>query len=124
MGKLIKEEIINLDPEHMDAIESKDFVSRGWAHYSRGNYEKAIMDFTIALEKEINVDYYYALGLALKENGNFTLAIEKFECGLKLLVKLEDQTRAHMLKRLSDGQINLIKEGDWNLEKEIWHTVQ
>ena len=71
-----------------------------------------------------NPDIYYALGLNYKASGNNIKALESFNNAIKVLDRLEDHVRARMLLRLIHGQINQIKDGDWNLEKEIWHYVR
>jgi hypothetical protein len=34
-----------------------------------------------------------------------------------------DKVRNAMLRRLALGHINVITQGDWNLEKEIWQRT-
>ena len=83
------------------------------------------MDLLKALdETPDNPDILYALGLNYKADGNIKKAVESFTNATEFLDKLEDHVRARMLLRLIHGQINQIKDGDWNLEKEIWHYVR
>jgi hypothetical protein len=62
------------------------------------------------------------LGIVLKAIGRTQEAIAQFE---KIVYNIEnrewnDLNRARMLRRLALGQINYLKNQDWNLEKEVW----
>jgi len=113
------------DPAVMKPQNNDELIERGWLYYSHKNYAKAEMDLLKALdETPDNPDILYALGLNYKADGNIKKAVESFTNATEFLDKLEDHVRARMLLRLIHGQINQIKDGDWNLEKEIWHYVR
>ena len=109
------------DPAAMIAKTAKEYASRGWLFYSHQKYEKAVDDFRHVLEEDKNqIDTWYGLGLSLKAAGSASEAAEAFSKVLGLIGTLEDKQRANVLGRLVKGQINQIKTGDWNLEKEVW----
>jgi tetratricopeptide (TPR) repeat protein len=111
------------DPESIHPTTATEYVRRAWLFYANHNYEKSIDDFYRALDSDPeNVDTVFGLGLALKADGKKEKAVETFEKTLTMMSTLEDHIRAQMLKRLTIGHINQIKTGDWNLEKELWHT--
>jgi tetratricopeptide (TPR) repeat protein len=109
------------DPAAMSAKTAADYASRGWLFYSNQKYEKAVDDFRHVLEEDRNeIDTWYGLGLSLKAAGASIDAVDAFGKVLELIGSLEDKQRANILGRLAKGQINQIKTGDWNLEKEVW----
>ena len=109
------------DPDLIQPHTATEYIHRAWLYYGQQNFEKSINDFYKALESDPeNVDTVFGLALALKSNGNKEKAIEFFEKTLSLIDQIEDHIRARMLRRLTVGQINQIKTGDWNLEKELW----
>jgi hypothetical protein len=57
-----------------------------------------------------------------KALGRKAEASEAFSQVLKLISSetCDKSTRKDMLRRLALGHINMINQGDWNLEKEIW----
>ena len=113
-----------VDPATMKAETPADYTKRGWLYYSKQKYDLAVEDFRQGLTSETqNIDTWYGLGLALKASGTTLKAVEAFETVLGLLGKLEDKQRANILGRLTHGQINQMKTGDWNLEKEVWKRV-
>lgn len=117
-------EITSLEPEKMVPQTTEEFLQRAWLFYSRKKFDLAEKDYRTALEKEPeNVDAIYGLALTLKAAGASTKALEFFEKSLLLLESIKDPQRAHILGRLIHGQINQIKTGDWNLEKEVWQSV-
>jgi len=100
-----------------------EYLRQGWANYGRRDLGAAEERFrkAISLDPAL-IDAFYGLGLALKAQGRKEEAVEIF---LKLVDLLENDTtldniRRTMLQRLTKGQINLLKFGDWGLEKEIW----
>lgn len=99
-----------------------DFIRRGWENRTGGKLDDAEKDFRKAISlDERSVEAYYGLGLMLKSQDRKKEAIENFTMVLEMIdTNLEDHARIEMLRRLSKGQINMIKGGDWNLEKEIW----
>jgi tetratricopeptide (TPR) repeat protein len=113
------------DPALLNPKNNDELIERGWLFYSHKDYEKAEIDLLKALdESSDNPDILYALGLNYKASGNNIKALESFDNATGVLDKLEDRVRARMLLRLIHGQINQIKDGNWNLEKEIWHYVR
>ena len=113
-----------LDPATLKVETSADYTKRGWMYFSRKQYDLATEDFRHVLTSEAsNIDTWYALGLSLKVSGAPSKAVEAFEKVLGLLDQLEDKQRANILMRLTHGQINQMKTGDWNLEKEVWKRV-
>jgi tetratricopeptide (TPR) repeat protein len=109
------------DPATMNAKTAVDYARRGWLFYSNQKYEKAVDDFRHVLEEERNeIDTWYGLGLSLKAAGASIDAVDAFGKVLELIGSLDDKQRANILGRLAKGQINQIKTGDWNLEKEVW----
>jgi tetratricopeptide (TPR) repeat protein len=113
------------DPEKIDPQDNEELVQRGWLFYGRQNYGKALDDFSRALIKDPdNPDILYAIGLTNKASGAVPKAIEYFEKVLLHMDKYEDPVEGRMLQRLIHGHINQLTNGDWNLEKEIWHYVR
>jgi tetratricopeptide (TPR) repeat protein len=113
------------DPALLNPKSNDELIERGWLFYSHKDYVKAEIDLLKALdESPDNPDILYALGLSYKASGNNIKALESFDNATKVLDRLEDRVRARMLLRLIHGQINQIKDGNWNLEKEIWHYVR
>ena len=113
------------DPEKINPQNNEELVKRGWLYYGRQNYDKAIDDFSKALDKDPeNPDIIFALGLAYKGSGATQKAIETFEKVLLFMDKYPDPVEGRMLQRLIHGHINQLTSGDWNLEKEIWHYVR
>ncbi len=104
-----------------------DYLRRGWAYRANDQEEKAEQDFRAALGIEAqSVDASYALGLTLKAQGKHDQAVAVFQQVIDLLEEgvEQDHDRQEMLHRLALGHINLISQGDWNLEKEIWRRDQ
>jgi tetratricopeptide (TPR) repeat protein len=74
---------IEIDPKH-DGI-STSYHHRGWIHHTIGNLEKAIQDYSRAIELE--PDYYLAhnnRGQAYQELGNFDAAIKDHTTAIAL----------------------------------------
>jgi tetratricopeptide (TPR) repeat protein len=113
------------DPEKIDPQDNEELVKRGWLFYGKQNYDRAIDDFSKALIKDPeNPDIIYALGLSYKASGDAKKAIETFEKVLLYMERYPDPVEGRMLQRLIHGHINQLTNGDWNLEKEIWHYVR
>lgn len=112
------------DPTTMRVDTPADYAKRGWLYFSRQNFDLASQDFRHILNLDANdIDAWYGLGLAQKSAKNTAKALEAFEKVLSLIVIIDDPQRASILSRLAKGQINQIKTGDWNLEKEVWKSV-
>jgi tetratricopeptide (TPR) repeat protein len=121
MAKPKIDENVAPDPETMSATTVMEYASRGWLFYSHHEYEKAIADFHHVLNVDQGeIDTWYGLGLSLKSAGSADEAVEAFSKVLGLIRSLKDKQRVNVLERLVKGQINQIKTGDWNLEKEVW----
>ena len=124
MAKPPAAEIINLDPSLMGAETPAEYAKRGWAYFSTKKFDLSAEDFRKALSSDAgDVDSWYGLGLALKGSGTTSKALEAFEKILESIGSIEDRQRASVLSRLVKGQINMMKTGDWNLEKEVWKNV-
>ena len=94
----------------------------GWGYYGQKQFAEAVEQFRQALALDRNmVDAHYGLGLTLKESGSKAEAIAAFESVVALAPQLENQVRGQMLVRLAHGHINLMKGGDWALDKELRH---
>ncbi len=109
------------NPDTMNPQSTDDFLERGWEYYSGKKYELAETDFNLVLQKEpSNVDAWYALGLTLKAMGNLPKALDAFGKIDGVIRQIDDHQRATIITRLAHGQINQIKTGNWDLEKEVW----
>ncbi|MBI3761311.1 MAG: hypothetical protein HY260_05540, partial [Chloroflexi bacterium] len=94
----------------------------GWALYGAGRLADAAEQFKRALMIDMNiVDAHYGLALASKALNLKEPAIAAFEKVASLATQLDDPVRGGMLRRLAHGQINEMKDGDWQLAGEIWH---
>jgi len=113
--------------EEVEPRTAEDFLRRGWRLHGGGQREEeAERDFRKAISLNPNlVEGYYGLGLVLKAQGRLQEAAEAFQKAYNLIEQgvVSDKTRAQILRRLTYAHLNLIKSGDWGLEKEIWkHT--
>jgi tetratricopeptide (TPR) repeat protein len=100
-----------------------EYLRQGWSHYGKRDLQAAEERFRKAISlSPALIDAFYGLGLVLKAQGRSEEAIEIFTKLVDLLEKdsTMDNIRRTMLQRLTKGQINLLKFGDWGLEKEIW----
>jgi tetratricopeptide (TPR) repeat protein len=94
----------------------------GWGYYGQEQYAEAIKEFNEALALDANwVDAHYGLGLTLRVTGAKAEAVEAFNKAAKLAPQMADKVRGAMLMRLAHGQINQMKTGDWDLDKELRH---
>lgn len=108
-------------PENINPQTPSEYTARGWVYFSQKKYNQAVADYKTALVNEPeNPDIFYAMGLALKASGATAEALEAFSKVDQYLPKIEDRQKATIVSRLTHGQINQIKTGDWNLEKEVW----
>lgn len=108
--------------ESKPATSEAEFISKGWALKSSGKFDDAEANFrkAISLNPE-SVEAYYGLGMTLKAMDRRQDSIQSFEKVLELIDSgIEDQSRGAMLHRLAVAHINLLRSGDWGLEKEIW----
>lgn len=126
--KILTKKAIVQDPSSMQNLTTAEgYLKRGMAFYARQQYENAENDLRTALSMNDGlIDVYYSLGMVLKAASKREEAVLAFEKVLTMLnqgrVKNSDQLA--MLRRLAKGHINMIKTGDWNLEKEIWQHVE
>jgi len=100
-----------------------DYTRQGWALHTEGKQDAAENSFRQAISMEPkSIEGYYGLGLVLKAEDRRQDALQAFQQVISLLEDgaVSDPSRHAMLRRLSKGHINQLKEGDWNLEKEIW----
>lgn len=124
MAKKNLPQTVALDPATMKVETPAEYLQRGWLYFSSQQYELAEKDFRRILETDAgHIDALYGLGLVLKVEGKTDKALEAFENILGLLSKIDDPQRANILGRLVKGQINQMKTGDWNLEKEVWQRI-
>lgn len=66
--------LISLDDQNADA-----FYNRGWIYEYRGEFEKAVEDYTRAIDiDKAHADAYYNRGLIYIRQGKYTLAITDF----------------------------------------------
>jgi len=112
------------NPATLTPSSAAEFARRGWLYFSRQQYAEAKADLETALSLEANVDHYYTLGLILRALGENEQALAAFEHCLAKIGEIAESQRATMLRRLATGQINMIKTGDWNLEKEVWKRIR
>lgn len=104
-------ERVQQDP---DSLEPRRDL--GWALYGLDRTEEAIETLSQASEKFPNdPETAYALGLALKRAGRNGEAREAFQQTLKHLDEIEVSSRTDMMRRLSQGQVNLIDHGSWDI---------
>ena len=120
-GKIPVVEVIKRHPGEMNPTNAVQYIDRGWAYLNEDQPDKAIDDLKHELDMEAeNADAYYVMGLALKKLNKHEAAIEAFQHVMQLAEAYPDHSSKQMLKRLTNGQINQLQTGDWNLEKEIW----
>ena len=133
MRKLfIKKEIFKVksvpyDPASMaQPLDAFAFTCRGSAYYARKEYEFAVIDLekAIAIDNS-NIDSFYILGMVYKATQEKEKATSAFKRVLELIkAQLEtNKIRSAMVRRLALAHINVITQGDWNLEKEIWQRI-
>ncbi len=101
--------------------DAQALADLGWGLYGAAQYAEAVEQFQRALSADPGyLDAHYGLGLAHKALGDKTAAAASFDKAAELTQQAEDPVRGAMLRRLAHGHVNEIKDGDWNLEKEIW----
>ena len=121
-----------MEPEQISNLTQAktydDYYREGWAlHGSKKDEDAAEENFrqAIAINPK-SVDAYYGLGLVLKAQDRRQDAISAFQKVVDLLEAQpgEDRSRTAMIRRLSIGHMNMMKKGDWDLEKEIWKRAE
>lgn len=106
--------------------QAKELQQQGWSFFTKGEHEAAEEYFRNAARLDpMSVDAKFSLGLVLKAQDRRKETIETFEQVISLLSaeNVQDVTRRSLLRRLALGHINQVRDGDWNLEKEIWHRA-
>lgn len=110
-----------LNPEQILPQSADEYTQRGWLYYDTKEYARAEEDFRQAIQLcPDDADIYYALGLDLKFLGRSQEAVKTFELVNSLADRLDDYVRGMMIKRLSNGHINQMTQGNWNLAKDVW----
>jgi tetratricopeptide (TPR) repeat protein len=105
-------------------VDPETYVSLGWERYGQGDFRGAVDGLQRAFERyPEDVELAYIFGMSLKMAGEKQSAVNAFKRVLDHLQSVNDDIQATMLKRLTSGQINLLEQGDWNLEEEIWKRV-
>jgi tetratricopeptide (TPR) repeat protein len=126
--EIFKVKSVPLDPQSIKVGEdASGFVSRGMAYYARQKYELAETDLQQAIILNPgDIEAHYCLGMVLKAQYKMDEAVKNFQQVVNLLLRSSSfpRAKAGMLRRLALGHINKLTQGDWNLEKEIWHRIQ
>lgn len=94
-----------------------------WAAHAKGNETEAEKLFRQCLEVEPeSIEAIYGLALVMKAKGQNDEAMRHFEEVIRRIEsrEWENHARARMLRRLALGQVNYLREQDWNLEREVW----
>ena len=125
--EIYKVKSVPLDPEKFSSPQNAaEYHQRGIAYYARKRYDAAVEDLNqaVALDGTM-VDAYYSLGMVLKASGRTEEAVKAFRIVVDLLAPGAGLGKADidMLRRLALGHINMLTQGDWNLEKEIWKHI-
>lgn len=99
-----------------------ELISKAWEMKAGGKFDDAEANFRKAISLDpTSVEAHYGLSLTLKSQDRRQESIAGFEKVLELIEQgVEDRVRGEMLRRLTLGHINQLRNGDWALEKEIW----
>ena len=120
--EISKVKSVPLDPEKISNPQNAaEYHQRGIAFYARKQYDLAVADFSQAISLDGNmVDAYYSLGMVLKASGRTADSVKAFSKVADLLAPQAGVGKAEvdMLRRLALGHINMLTQGDWNLEKD------
>lgn len=112
------EDLAKLAQEKPDDIEAQR--QYGWALYAETRFQEAVEVLKAAAEKDPhNPETQYALGLASKQAGENELAKKAFRATLDNIGKLESKTRATMMGRLAQGNLNYLTEGRWKIPERV-----
>jgi tetratricopeptide (TPR) repeat protein len=104
-------------------VTAVDFHRRGMAYYARKQYEQAVEDLKQAITLDSSfTDAYYSLGMVYKAMGKTEDACAAFQQVIDIIANEDSAGKVSldMLRKLALGHINEMRQGDWNLEKEIW----
>jgi Flp pilus assembly protein TadD len=115
----------NLDSLRQAAqTNPRDYVTvlhLAWALYAEREFAEAETSFSqCASLAPDDPEGSYGLGMALRAQSKREAAVAAFEEAARLAERLSDRTRAQMLHRLAIAHLHYLREGDWNLEKEVW----
>ncbi len=105
--------------------DAQSLFKAAWAAHAQGDDHQAEDLFRRSLEIDPeSVEALYGLAIVLKAVGRHSEAIQLFEETIRKIEtqKWEDLNRTRMLRRLAVGQINYLRQQDWNLEKEVWQS--
>lgn len=126
--EIFKVKSVPVDPKAFDSpTTAQDFVRRGMAYYARKAYPEAEKDLRQAITLDSkDIEGHYRLGMVYKAMKKKEDSIREFKTVIELLDAQSDLSpaRYEMLRRLALGHMNEVSQGDWNLEKEIWHRTQ
>ncbi len=110
-------------PSTKQAKTYEDYFREAWLRHATKDEDAAEENFrkAIALNPQ-SADAYYGLGLVLKAQDRRQEAISAFQQVVDSLnpESEENRSRTHILRRLAIGHMNMLRSGDWDLEKEIW----
>lgn len=99
----------------------QNHLQLGWAAYGEGLYGEAMQVLQTARDRfQDDLEILYPLGLTMKKVGKKDAALKIFRHIIDLTDRLEDRTKAAMLRRLAIGHINVIETGAWNLKQQTW----
>jgi tetratricopeptide (TPR) repeat protein len=91
----------------------EDYIRRGWVFHVQGEHVQAEHDFRTVISMErLTVEGYYGLGLSLKLQRRYDMAVQAFQKALDLLegnALSQDPARAVMLHHLADWHIMTIQ---------------
>ena len=125
--EIFKVKSMPIDPSMMaEPTKGAEYQRRGMAFYARQQFVSAVSDLNEAIRLDSrDIDSFYSLGMVYKAMDLKNKAVEAFTQVINLIrAKADsDKTKNDMLRRLALGHINEITQGDWNLEKEIWHRI-
>jgi tetratricopeptide (TPR) repeat protein len=125
---IISKPSISLETLQAQAVAAPDDLALqlryGWALYGAGRLDQA-RQFLEKLRARFpkDLELLYGLGLTLKKAGESEEAHQVFLAVKELAKEVPDRTRASMLGHITQGHLNMLERGKWDLEKEIWGKV-
>ncbi|HET7009601.1 MAG TPA: tetratricopeptide repeat protein [Anaerolineales bacterium] len=103
------------------SAEADPLLRKGWSNYAAGDFDEAILQFEAARRlTPDDPEPAYGLGLSFKMFGRKQQAAVAFREAAALADRLENRTRATMLRRLALAHVNHLERGQWDLEREVW----
>lgn len=103
--------------------DAQNLIKNAWEAHARGDDETAEQFFRQALaDNPDSIETMYGLAIVLKASGRHREAIHVFEDIIRKIEsqEWEDRDRIRMLRRFALGQVNFLRNQDWNLEREVW----